>query len=264
MDIATLLGLILGFGAIIAGQLLEGGHLNALLQPTAAVIVLGGTCGATLVSFPLKVILRALGDAKTALLHNEEDHFAIIQLIASYANMARRSGLLGLEVEIDKTEDRFIRKGLTLLVDGTEAMRFKEVMEIEINSFEETSRLNAEVFEAAGGFAPTIGIIGAVLGLIHVMNNLNDIANLGAGIAVAFVATIYGLMTANLVCIPIGTKLKQRMKEKILLKEIIFEGFLAILHGDNPRLIIDKLQGFYAATTVQQPVPREASGAKKE
>ncbi len=263
MDIATLLGLILGFGAVIAGQMLEGGHLNALLQPTAAVIVLGGTCGATLVSFPMKVILRALADAKTALLHDEEDPFAIIQQIAGYALKARRAGLLGLEEEIDRTEDRFIRKGITLLVDGTEATRFKEVMEIEINSFEETSRLNAEVFEAAGGFAPTIGIIGAVLGLIHVVSNLNDTANLGAGIAVAFVATIYGLMIANLVCIPIGTKLRKRMQEKLLLKEVIFDGFQAILHGDNPRLIVDKLQGFYVATTVQQPILREASGAKK-
>lgn len=261
MDIATILGLIFGFGAVIGGQLLEGGHLNALLQPTAAVIVLGGTCGATLVSFPMKVILRALGDAKVALLYTDEDPFATIQLIASFAHRARRAGLLGLEEEIGRTEDRFIRKGITLLVDGTEAARFKEVMEIEINSFEETSRLNAEVFEAAGGFAPTIGIIGAVLGLIHVMNNLNDIGNLGAGIAVAFVATIYGLMIANLVCIPLGTKLRKRMQEKLLLKEIIFEGFLAILHGDNPRLIVDKLQGFYAATTVPPYIPREAAGA---
>jgi len=244
MDIATLLGLIIGFGAVIGGQVLEGGHISALIQPTAALIVAGGTSGATLVSFPMKTVLNALRDAKTTLFFTEYDPETTIRLIARLAETARREGLLVLEAERKIIKDRFINKALTLLVDGAEEKRFVEFMEIELNTFEEEGKASAEVFEAAGGFAPTIGIIGAVLGLIHVMSNLSDTASLGAGIAVAFVATIYGLMTANIICIPISTKLKKRMKEQLLVKEIAFQGLLSVQQGENPRLIVEKLHGY--------------------
>jgi chemotaxis protein MotA len=245
MDKATLLGLLLGFGAVFGGQLLEGGSIMALVQPTAFIIVVGGTSGATLVSFPLKLVLRALRDIKTALIYEEKDPAQIIKQLAGYAEKARRNGLLVLEDEAKKTSDRFISKGISIMVDGGDAKQLQEFLEIEINTFEEESKASAEIFESAGGFAPTIGIIGAVLGLIHVMHNLADTSKLGEGIAVAFVATIYGLMLANIICIPISTKLKRRMKEELLIKELILKGLLDILEGVNPRFIVEKLQGFY-------------------
>lgn len=245
MDKATLLGIFFGFGAVFGGQVLEGGSIMALVQPTAFLIVIGGTLGATLVSFPLKLFLRALGDAKTALFYEEKDPTQIIKQLAGYAEKARRNGLLTLEEEAKKTSDRFISKGISIMVDGGDAKQLEEFLEIEINAFEEETKASAEVFESAGGFAPTIGIIGAVLGLIAVMHNLSDTSKLGEGIAVAFVATIYGLMTANIICIPISTKLKRRMKEELLIKELILKGLLDILAGINPRFIVEKLQGFY-------------------
>ncbi|MBI5557109.1 MAG: flagellar motor protein [Deltaproteobacteria bacterium] len=245
MDKATLLGILLGFGAVFGGQVLEGGHISALIQPTAFLIVVGGTLGATLVSFPLGVIFKALRDAKKALVYTEREPGQIIKTLAGYADKARRNGLLALEDEAKRSPDRFIKKGVSIMVDGGDAKQLQDFLEIEINTFEEEAKLSAEVFEAAGGFAPTIGIIGAVLGLIHVMNNLSNTAALGAGIAVAFVATIYGLMTANIICIPISTKLKKRMKEELLIKELTLKGLLDILEGVNPRFIVEKLQGFY-------------------
>ena len=243
MDIGTLLGLIFGFGAVFGGQLLEGGKISALIQPTSFLIVVGGTMGAVFVSFPLSTIITAMKDVMGAFIHKEEDPAELIQMMATYADKARRTGLLALEEEIAKTKDRLIRKGISLMVDGAEVGLFREFMEIEIATFEEESKASAEVFEAAGGFSPTIGIIGAVLGLIQVMSNLSDTEKLGEGIAVAFVATIYGLMLANIIAIPLGTRLKKRMKEKLMLKEIVFEGFQAIMQGENPRLIVEKLQG---------------------
>ncbi|OGQ87878.1 MAG: flagellar motor protein MotA [Deltaproteobacteria bacterium RIFOXYD12_FULL_56_24] len=244
MDIATLIGLIMGFGAVIGGQLLEGGQLAALLQPTAAVIVLGGTLGATFVSFPLKDLLRAFHNAATAFFPQEENPEDLIGKLVGFARIARNNGLITLEEDAQQVKDRFLGQGLEMVVDGLEPEEVMSVLQIELTNFEERHKVSAEVFEAAGGFAPTIGIIGAVLGLIHVMNNLSDTSKLGAGIAVAFVATIYGLMVANIVCIPISTKLKKRLKEQILQREIVIEGLLSIQKGENPRMIEKRLRGF--------------------
>ncbi|OGQ98939.1 MAG: flagellar motor protein MotA [Deltaproteobacteria bacterium RIFOXYD12_FULL_55_16] len=244
MDIATLVGLIMGFGAVIGGQLLEGGHLSALLQPTAAVIVLGGTIGATLVSFPVQDLLRALRSAATAFFHQEDNPEDLIGKLIGFAITARKNGLITLEQDAQWVKDRFLGQGLEMVVDGLDPEEVLAVLQIELTNFEERQKINAEVFEAAGGFAPTIGIIGAVLGLIHVMNNLSDTSRLGAGIAVAFVATIYGLMVANIICIPISTKLRKRLKEQILQREIAIEGLLAIQKGENPRMIEKRLRGF--------------------
>lgn len=254
MDIATIIGLVLGFGAVIGGQILEGGHISAILQPTAALIVLGGTCGATFVSFPLKNILQALTDSRKALFPPKEDPEGVIKNIINYAAKARRNGLISLEQEAQTVKDSFTKKGISLVVDGIDPQKLRETMEIELASFEEHAKASAEVFEAAGGFAPTIGIIGAVLGLIHVMENLSDSSKLGAGIAVAFVATIYGLMTANIICIPIGTKLKLRLKEAILQKEMVIEGLIAIQNGENPHFIEQKLRAY---------MPGDDEGVKK-
>lgn len=244
MDIATIIGLAMGFGAVLGGQLLEGGHISALLQPTAAVIVLGGTFGATFVSFPLQNILRAFNSAVTAFQPRKADHEFLIRQLVSFAVIARKNGLITLEQDAQQVNDPFLAQGLEMVVDGMDPEEVVAVLQIELNNFEERHKASAEVFEAAGGFAPTIGIIGAVLGLIHVMNNLSDTSKLGAGIAVAFVATIYGLMTANIICIPISTKLRKRLKEQVMQREMIIEGLMAIQKGENPRLLEKRLRGF--------------------
>lgn len=244
MDISTIIGLVLGFGAIIGGQLLEGGHLSAIIQPTAAIIIFGGTVGATFVSFPIKCILQALKDVKKTFFPPQTNHENIIKDMIGYAAKARKNGLISLEQESQNIKDVFIKKGISLVVDGIDPQKLRETMETELAAFEEHSKISAEVFEAAGGYAPTIGIIGAVLGLIHVMENLSDSSKLGAGIAVAFVATIYGLITANIICLPMGSKLKHRLKDETQIKQMIIEGLIAIQNGENPHFIEQRLRSY--------------------
>ncbi len=244
MDIATIIGLVLGFGAVVGGQILEGGHVSAIIQPTAALIVLGGTFGAAFVSFPMSTVFQAMKDARKVLFAHSESNETIIKEIIGYAAKARRNGLISLEQEAQSARDRFTRKGISLVVDGIDPQKLQDTMETELDTYEEHSKASAEFFEAAGGYAPTIGIIGAVLGLIHVMNNLADTSKLGAGIAVAFVATIYGLMTANIICLPFASKLKIRIKGELLQKRMIIEGLTAIQNGENPHYIEQKLKAF--------------------
>ncbi len=244
MDLATIIGLVLGFGAIIGGQILEGGHISAILQPTAAIIILGGTMGATFVSFPLNYIIQALKDVKKTFFPPQTNHESIIKDMIGYAAKARKNGLISLEQESQNIKDVFIKKGISLVVDGIDPQKLRETMETELMAFEEHSKISAEVFESAGGYAPTIGIIGAVLGLIHVMENLSDSSKLGAGIAVAFVATIYGLVTANIICLPMGSKLKHRLKEEVQIKQMIIEGLIAIQNGENPHFIEQRLRSY--------------------
>jgi chemotaxis protein MotA len=244
MDLATIIGLTLGFGAIIGGAALEGLHMSALMQPTAAIIVLGGTFGAAFVSFPMPAVIKAFKDVGKAFMMPKEKHEIIIKEMIGYAAKARRNGLISLEQEAQSIKDPFTKKGISLVVDGIDPQKLREALEIEIESYEEHEKSSAEFYEAAGGYAPTIGIIGAVLGLIHVMSNLSDTSKLGAGIAVAFVATIYGLLTANIVCIPIGTKIKHRIKDELLRRHMIIEGLIAIQNGENPHFIEQKLKAF--------------------
>ena len=244
MDLATIIGLILGFGAIVGGQILEGGHISAIMQSTAAIIILGGTMGATFVSFPLPALIQALKDVKKIFLPAKTNHETIIKDIIGYAAKARKNGLISLEQESQNIKDVFIKKGISLVVDGIDPQKLRDTMETELAAFEEHSKVSAEVFDAAGGYAPTIGIIGAVLGLIHVMENLSDSSKLGAGIAVAFVATIYGLVTANIICLPMGTKLKHRLKEEIQIKQMVIEGLIAIQNGENPHFIEQRLRSY--------------------
>lgn len=244
MDLATIVGLVLAVGAVLGGALLEGLHMGALVQPTAALIVLGGTFGATFVSFPLPIILKAFKDVGRCFFPPKDDPEGVIKNIINYAAKARRNGLISLEQEAQTVKDSFTKKGISLVVDGIDPQKLRETMEIELNSFEEHNKGSAEVFDAAGGFAPTVGIIGAVLGLIHVMSNLSDPSKLGGGIAVAFVATIYGLMVANFFCLPFGSKLKHRLKEELLQKEMLIEGLIAIQNGENPHFIEQKLRAY--------------------
>ncbi|UFS72412.1 flagellar motor protein [Geomonas sp. RF6] len=244
MDIASIIGLILGFGAVFGGAILEGLHIGALIQPTAFIIVEGGTLATVCVAFPMSTLMSALKDLKKVILPPKEDPEGVIKNIINYAAKARRNGLISLEQEAQTVKDPFTKKGISLVVDGIDPQKLRETMEIELASIKEHGKGSAEVFEAAGGFAPTIGIIGAVLGLIHVMGNLSDPSKLGGGIAVAFVATIYGLMTANIICLPFGTKLKHRLKEELLQKEMVIEGLIAIQNGENPHFIEQKLRAY--------------------
>ena len=244
MDLATIIGLIMGFGAVFGGAVLEGLHMGALIQPTAALILLGGTFGACFVSFPLPVIIRAFKDVKIAFLPTKVDHDAVAKDLINYATKARRNGLISLEQEAQSVRDPFVKKGISLVVDGIDPQKLRETLEADIMAYEDHSKHSVEFFEAAGGYSPTIGIIGAVLGLIHVMSNLSDTSKLGAGIAVAFVATIYGLMIANIICLPIASKLKLRIKEEVVRRVMILEGLIAIQNGENPHFIEQKLKAF--------------------
>ena len=246
MDFGSLIGISVALAGILGGQLLEGGYVGSLLQSAAFLIVLGGTAGAVMVQSPARVFLRGVRMAKWIVLPPAFVPRGMIADILRWSVAARREGLLALEQQAELTADPFARKGLQLLVDGAEPDKLREAMEVEIVTFEEYHRQAARIWEAAGGYAPTIGILGAVLGLIHVMENLSDPARLGGGIAVAFVATIYGVGLANLVFLPIANKLKALIARQVLLREIFIDGLVSIANGENPRLIENRLLGYVA------------------
>jgi len=244
MDKATIIGIVLGIGAVLGGQALEGGSLHSIMQITAAIIVLGGTFGAVFLSYPFQNVIGSFKDIKIILKEPAQDPFQIIGLITQYANKARKEGILSLEKELNTIEDAFLKKALAMAVDGVEPHLIREAMEMELEYLDEHGKVNSKVWKAAGGYAPTIGILGAVLGLIHVMENLNDPSKLGAGIAVAFVATVYGVGSANLLFLPFATKLEVRHRHQMIIKEMILEGVIAVSTGENPRLIEEKLHSF--------------------
>lgn len=243
-DIATLGGLALALGGIIGGLTLEGGKLRDISQMTAAMIVLGGTLGAVMVTTPLGTLVGALKRLKLVFFEREQPAGAVINEIIEYATKARKSGIVALEHEAEAVTDPFLRKALNLAVDGTDLQVLRNMMELEIGLEEQHNEAEAKVFEAAGGYAPTIGIIGAVLGLIQVMKHLEDIKEVGAGIAVAFVATVYGVGVANLLFLPAANKIKARLHHAILLKELMLEGVVGIVEGLNPKLIRVKLEAY--------------------
>jgi chemotaxis protein MotA len=243
-DKISLFGLALGIGAIVGGQFLEGGHLSSLVQPTAFVIVIGGTLGAVMLQNPLATFLTGLRMAKWVFSPPTSAPARLIARIASWSQIARREGLLALEDQLGGQTDPFARKGLQLLVDGVEPERLREVLEVEIATFEDQMKAGARVWEAAGGYAPTIGILGAVMGLIHVMENLTDPSKLGAGIATAFVATIYGVGSANLIFLPMHKKLVANVARLVTLRAMMVDGLVGIANGDNPRIIESRLQGY--------------------
>lgn len=244
MDKISALGLLIGILAIIGGQILEGGHVGSLSQPTALLIVLGGTLGAVMLQSPYATFMRGMRMVKWVWFPPVVNHLQLIQQVSSWSQVSRREGLLALEAVMNQLTDDFARKGLQLLVDGAEPERLREVLEVEINTFEDEMRLSARIWEAAGGYSPTIGILGAVMGLIHVMENLSDPSKLGAGIAVAFVATIYGVGLANLVFLPMANKLKAHISRLVVQREMIVDGLVGIANGDNPRIIESRLKGY--------------------
>lgn len=244
MDALSVIGIIVGIGAILAGNFLEGGHFNSLLNGPALVIVLGGTLGAMLLQTPPNIFLHGITLLKWVILPPKIELQAQINKIVSWSSLARKEGLLGLESLIEREGDPFSRKGLQLLVDGNEPEVIRDSMEVELAAKEQRDMHAARMFEAMGGYSPTIGIIGAVMGLIHVMQNLSDPSKLGGGIATAFVATIYGVGLANLLFLPIANKLKAQTHSLVQSRELVIEGIIAIAEGENPRNIENKLNGY--------------------
>lgn len=244
MDKLSLVGLALAAVAILGGQLLEGGNLGSLLQLAAFLIVIGGTLAAVMVQSPLPVFVDGVRLARWVVLPPAFDGEGIIRQIGDWAAHARRDGMLALENQLPTVDDPFTRSGLQMLIDGFEPERIRESLEVETVAWEERQRAAAKVWEAAGGYAPTIGILGAVLGLIHVMENLSDPNKLGGGIAVAFVATVYGVGSANLLFLPVAHKLKALIARQVRRREIVADGLLGIANGENPKVIESRLAGY--------------------
>lgn len=244
MDFASIVGLLLALASILGGQALEGGHIGSILQPTAAIIVLGGTAGAVAVSFPGRSLMLALAATKQVFMPHHNDMPAVAAQLIGFASQARQNGIVAIEKGVGELSDPFLKKALNLAVDGTDGKAIRATMELDLTREEEDAEQPAKVYESIGGFAPTVGIIGAVLGLIHVMENLSDPSKLGGGIAVAFVATVYGVALANIVALPMASKLKARAHEHGRLREMMIEGVVSIVDGENPRLIKEKLAAF--------------------
>ncbi len=244
MDKSSVAGLTVGVGGVVAGLLLEGGKISQVLQPTAAMIVFGGTLGAVMLQFPLPVVRSAFRRLITVFFEPNLDQQQVVRKLVVFANKARKEGIVSLDADLPAIQDPFLRKALMLAVDGTEPQELRKMMQLEIDNQAEREDNIPKVFESAGGFSPTIGIIGAVLGLIQVMQHLDNIDEVGKGIAVAFVATVYGVGAANLFFLPSSGKLRMRMREEQIVREMTLEGVISILEGMNPRMLEAKLVGF--------------------
>ena len=256
MDLTTIGGLVVAIALILLGQALEGGHVGSIVQATAALIVFGGTVGATMVAFPTKDFVRGIKMARLAFGNPKHDLGALTARIVEFASVARRDGVLALEGRLPEIEDPFLRKALQFAVDGVDGEVTRDSLETAIDSEFQENAVAAKVWESMGGYAPTIGILGAVLGLIHVMENLNDPSKLGGGIATAFVATVYGVGSANILFLPMANKLKRKLTLEKERKTIIAEGVLSIQEGLNPRVLEEKLRAFTG-----EPAPAEQKKA---
>ena len=243
-DLNSVIGLVLAISGIVGGHLLEGGHIDSLLQVTAFVIVAGGTMGAVMLQTPVNVFWEGVKMLKWIFVPPDYVSENLIRQITAWSSAVRKDGLLVLDNRMEEIGDPFVKKGVQLLVDGTPSDKMRDMLEVDINTFEDFGRQSAKVWEAAGGYSPTIGILGAVLGRIHVMENLSNPGKLGAGIAVAFVATIYGVGLANLVFLPISNKLKTLVNQQVVWREMLIDGLVAIAEGENPRIIEEKLLGY--------------------
>lgn len=265
MDFSTILGLIVGIGSLILAFVLEGGRLGALIVGTAALIVFGGTIGATIISFHIEDVAKMPILLAKAFKRTYIDENSIFKKILDMAEIARREGLLSLEQASINEPDDFFKKGLRLIVDGVDINLSRDMLELDIYTLEQENRRLIRMFEAAGGYAPTMGIIGTVMGLIHVLSNLADPSSLGPSIAVAFIATFYGVSSANIFWLPIAEKLKLNLEKEKRLKEMILEGVLSISQGENPRLISEKLSIFMKSSkdkTNQNPALNQSAEVK--
>ena len=261
MDKASWAGLLLGVGGILGGLLIEGGNLSQIMQPTAAMIVFAGTLGAVLIQYPLPVVFGAFRRLIHVFIEPKLNPEGMIHELLKYAQQARREGIVSLDRHLEEVEEPFLKRSLMLAVDGTEPQELRKMMDFELDKEADREEQIPQVFESAGGFAPTIGILGAVLGLIQVMQHLDKIDEVGRGIAVAFVATIYGVGSANLFFLPAAGKLRIRIRDEQLIREMTLEGVVSILEGINPRMLETKLLGFLSEGSVEQTSPSEVGSA---
>lgn len=246
MDSGSVLGILLALAGIVAGLVLEGGHVGQVLQPTAAMIVFGGTFGAVMLQFPMRTVYAASRRLFRVFFYRADTGEAAVRQLVGFAHKARRHGIVSLDQDLSEIQDPFLNQALMLAVDGTEPGELRSIMELQLDNETEIEEKIPAVFESAGGFSPTIGIIGAILGLIQVMQHLDHIDEVGRGIAVAFVATIYGVAAANLFFLPAAGKLRLRARQEQTLKEMMLEGVVSILEGMNPRILEIKLASFLA------------------
>ncbi|MGN6711994.1 flagellar motor protein [Anaerocolumna jejuensis] len=247
MDFSMIISMIFAFVMLIMAFVLDKGHVAALLEPTAAMIVIGGTIGVVGMSFPIAVLKNVPKVIGIAFRKHKEDRQEIIEVFYKIANLARTNGLLSLETELQSNDyDPFIKDGLQLVMDGTDPEIIKKILETKLDNMEYRHSKGIAVFEAAGGYAPTLGIIGTVMGLVHVLGNLSggDTGALAGSIAVAFIATLYGIGTANLMWLPIANKLKELDTDELVTKNMMMDGILMIQEGGNPALIVERLKGY--------------------
>jgi chemotaxis protein MotA len=249
-EVGPVLGILGGAAIFLLTETLAGGSLRSLWQPTAALVVFGGTFVAVVVSYPVSTLRRTVLAVRRALMDPADPLEPLLDRIFDYARKSRRRGLLSLENEVAAAPDPFMRAALALVIDGIHSTTSRQILEIESQALTEAAELPAEVLETAAGYSPTLGILGAVLGLIHVMESLTDPAKLGAGIAVAFVATVYGVAFPNLVLLPLATRLRGLARHASLSREIVIEGAIGLQEGLNPRLLEQKLVGYLGPTTV--------------
>jgi chemotaxis protein MotA len=244
MDRLTVLGLLVAVIGIMTGQILEGSNLGVLFQGTAFLIVFCGTLGAVMVQSSNKVFMNAIKMGSWAFVPPKMAGHELVAQLTDWATLARKEGILALEARLSGIKDSFLKKGVQLLVDGQSAEKIREVLEVDIHSWEQGRWQSARVWEAAAGYSPTVGIIGAVLGLMHVMQNLTEPSKLGGGIAVAFVATVYGVAFANFIFLPIANKLKAIIMQQTHMRDLAVDGLAAIANGENPRFIELKLESY--------------------
>ncbi|GKX68408.1 flagellar motor protein [Inconstantimicrobium mannanitabidum] len=256
MDLGIVISLVIAFASLLLGFTFEGGALKSLLQPTAAIIVFGGTIGAVGISFPLASLKRIPKILKVAFRRREDKASGMIDFFKELAVKTRRDGLLSLESEIDTYDlDGFTKKGLQMVVDGVEPSTIRAILENKLENIVERHEVGSSIFDSAGGYAPTMGIVGTVMGLVQVLGNLGNSSELGGKIAVAFIATLYGVGSANLLWLPIAAKLKALDKEECLEKQMVIEGILLLQEGANPNTLVSKLEGFLPEGSVQEQKP---------
>ena len=262
MDIATLIGLLVGLGGLVGGFLWEGGHVTMLLVKTAAVIVFGGTFGAVILSFTMDEIKTVPYFLKVVFTDRKIDYLTVLDSLVETADKARREGLLSLESQLGEIDNPFLARGLQLVIDGTDPELTRNMLEMEIEAYENKEKVGHDIFMSAGGFAPTMGIIGTVMGLVHVLSNITEPDKLGGAIAVAFLATLYGVASANVLWIPFATKIKGKSAKDVLLMELVLEGILSIQAGENPRVIREKLMTFLPPQTREAAVEQQQAQAR--
>lgn len=256
MELATLIGLILGFGGVLGGFIMEGGKMSSLVEPSAMIIVFGGSLGATVISFSLKNVTSVPQIIKNAFFVRHTDPVEMLRIIVDLAKKARQSGILALEAELNGIQSEFLRKAIQLVVDGTQPELVREILETEIDAMRVRHKHGIEFFMQWGGYAPTLGVLGTVMGLVHMLENLSDPGNMGPAIAVAFIATFYGVGSANLIFLPITAKLKLHSQEEIASYEMAVEGILSLQAGENPRVVSTKMRS-YLAPKIQRVIAEE-------